>query len=193
MKSYQRLLSVFGAALLLSVSAGCGGNSSGSTSQEVSAVSSPAVSVSEETSAPVSEPAESSEETSAPVSEPAESSEKTSAPVSELVETSTDSSSSAINDMRHPDYLLGKWVLKLDTSDMEPSELEAAKVRMATTSVILKSDGSAVGISGESRIEGQWGESNAYIYLELGGSTEVFGYYVDTLVSINYPGMYFVK
>ena len=96
-------------------------------------------------------------------------------------------------DMAHPSDLVGKWSLKLETSDLTASELSDAEERMKRTSITLRLDGTAFGDYGGSTIDGAWGVQSGYVYIILGSATEVFAYYIDTLVSVNYPGMYFVK
>ncbi|MEE3405870.1 MAG: hypothetical protein VZR73_17480, partial [Acutalibacteraceae bacterium] len=68
-----------------------------------------------------------------------------------------------------------------------------ASERMANTSMILYANGTAVGITYDSRIDGEWGEANGYVYVTLGTATEYFRYYVDTLESMNYAGMSFIR
>ena len=68
-----------------------------------------------------------------------------------------------------------------------------ASERMANTGMILNADGTAVGIAYDSRIDVEWGESGGYVYVTLGSVTEYFRYYIDTLDSVNYAGMSFVR
>ena len=95
--------------------------------------------------------------------------------------------------MAHPNDLVGKWSLKLDTTQLSGSDLSSAEDRMAHTSIVLNLDGSAAGIYGDATVRGAWGVQNGYIYIVIGEATEVFVYDLDTLVSVNYEGMSFVK
>ena len=96
--------------------------------------------------------------------------------------------------LSHPDYIVGKWSLRLETSDLEGEKLDDANDRMASTSMVLAADGTATGIYKESLLKGYWGEENGYVYISFtGDEPETFGYIIDTLVSVNYQGMTFVK
>ena len=218
MKRYGKILSVVAAAAMLLSLAACGQSGENPSNGEQSNVpqSSPAESIIE-SEAPQSSPAESTVQSEMPQSVPSES-----APVSETPQTSpsdssveseasqispaecgtdsnpessiTEISSYGLESFNHPDYVVGKWSLLLDTSDLSEEKLEDAKQRMIDTSMVLNADGTAVGLYKESRIKGYWGEQGGYIYVSLGGDDpEAFGYYIDTLVSITYQGMSFVK
>lgn len=142
-----------------------------------------------ESTAPQSSTQVSASERTEPQSSPEESSNENSSQAS-----NTEVSSYGLESFSHPDYIVGKWSLKLETSELEGEKLDEAKQRMLDTSMVLNSDGTAVGIYNESRIKGYWGAQSNYIYVSLGGDDpEVFSYYIDTLVSINYQGMSFVK
>lgn len=96
-------------------------------------------------------------------------------------------------EMAHPSDLVGKWSLKLETSELTSDEMKSAEERMKNTSIMLNTDGSAVGLYGDARVKGAWGVQNGYVYVILGEATEIFRYYIDTLISVNYQGMSFVK
>ena len=96
-------------------------------------------------------------------------------------------------EMAHPSDLVGKWSLKLETSELTSDEMKSAEERMKNTSIMLNTDGSAVGLYGDERVKGAWGVQNGYVYVILGEATEIFRYYIDTLISVNYQGMSFVK
>ncbi len=109
------------------------------------------------------------------------------------VEESRQSAVTSAIEGNHPSYLVGHWALKLDTSGLEDDAQSEASERMANTSMILYANGTAVGITYDSRIDGEWGEANGYVYVTLGTATEYFRYYVDTLESMNYAGMSFIR
>ena len=96
-------------------------------------------------------------------------------------------------EMAHPSDLVGKWSLKLETAELTSDEMKSAEERMKNTSIMLNTDGSAVGLYGDARVKGAWGVQNGYVYVILGEATEIFRYYIDTLISVNYQGMSFVK
>ena len=125
---------------------------------------------------------------------------ETSSVVSETVSNTEESGTSSVvseqtsvPEGNHPSSLVGRWSLKLDTTDLESSLLQEASERMASTAIVLNADGTAVGIAGDDRINGEWGESGGYVYVTLGEATEYFQYYIDTLISMNYEGMSFVR
>lgn len=109
------------------------------------------------------------------------------------VEESRQSAVTSAIEGNHPSYLVGHWALKLDTSGLEDDAQSEASERMANTSMILYANGTAAGITYDSRIDGEWGEADGYVYVTLGTATEYFRYYVDTLESMNYAGMSFIR
>ena len=218
MKRYGKILSALAAAAILLSLAACGqsGENSSAGEQSQTPQSSPAESITESeapqsspaestahSETPQSSPAESITESEVPQSSPAESSTESETPQSSPAESSTESSEQpsiteistyGLESFKHPDYLIGKWSLQLDTTDLSEEKKEEAKQRMLDTSMVLNRDGTAVGIYQTSRIKGYWGEQGGYVYVALGGDEpQAFGYYVDTLVSLTYQGMSFVK
>ena len=199
----KKLFLMISAALMLCTAAACSSQSSGSegssgagtvSATQSAAESSDAPSTAESSDAPsaAESAAESSDAPSA--AESAGSSDVTSENVSiPDVSGSESSVSYGTENMAHPNDLVGKWSLKLETSGLESSGIADAEQRMKNTSITLKLDGSAVGDYGGSAVAGAWGVQSGYVYIILGDATEVFTYYIDTLVSVNYPGMYFVK
>ena len=204
MKRYGKILSALAAAAILLSLAACGqsGENSSAGEQSQTPQSSPAESITE-SEAPQSSPAESTVQSETPQSSPAESITESEVPQSSPAESSTESSEQpsiteistyGLESFKHPDYLIGKWSLQLDTTDLSEEKKEEAKQRMLDTSMVLNRDGTAVGIYQTSRIKGYWGEQGGYVYVALGGDEpQAFGYYVDTLVSLTYQGMSFVK
>ena len=212
----KKLFLMISAAFMLCTAAACSSQSSGSegssgagtvSATQSAAESSDAPSTAESSDAPsaaesaakssdapsaAESAAESSDAPSA--AESAGSSDVTSENVSiPDVSGSESSVSYGTENMAHPNDLVGKWSLKLETSGLESSGIADAEQRMKNTSITLKLDGSAVGDYGGSAVAGAWGVQSGYVYIILGDATEVFTYYIDTLVSVNYPGMYFVK
>lgn len=198
MKQISRKIAVPACALMLALAAGCG-NGKQETSAGESAPASSQLSA-ESITQPQASAAEASTQASVEGSR-AQSSEMSKADVSEVSDvinqsSQTESSSAADEELlklEHPRELVGNWVLKLDTKDMSNEEKKAAQERMDNTSVTLHADGRAVGYSSGVQIPGCWGVKNDYIYLDLDGAMEAFTYYVDTLVSVSYSGMYFVR
>ena len=222
MKRYGKILSVLAAAAMLMSFAACGQsgeNSSNSEQSNAPQSSTPESTI--ESEAPQSSPAESAAQSEMPQSSPAESAAQSEMPQSSPAESSTESevpqsspaesvtesgtesseqpsiteiSSYGLESYKHPDYLIGKWSLVVETSELSGEQLENAIQRMKDTSIVLNRDGTAVGIYQTSRIKGYWGEQGGYVYVALGGDEpQAFGYYVDTLVSLTYQGMSFVK
>ena len=193
--SLIKLLTAASAAMLICTAGGCG-DKTPSASDEPSQVQSAASETSEE-STPESSAVQ---EGSAGQQDAQEGSAE---PVGPTISTAEGSEGSArteesagqygTEEMQHPSYCVGKWSLKLDTSGMESDELSDAKERMSNTSMVLNTDGTASGLYAGGVVKGGWGVEGGYIYVVLGGATEVFRYYIDTLESMNYPGMYFVK
>ena len=179
------------AAVTVGILSACTGtttqNTASSVLSAISAVSSTAsdTDVTESTE-PIGSVAESRTEQS---TAPAESSITSDTAVEESRQSAV---TSAIKG-NHPSYLVGQWALKLDTSGLEDDAQSEASERMANTSMILYANGTAVGITYDSRIDGEWGEANGYVYVTLGTATEYFRYYVDTLESMNYAGMSFIR
>ena len=204
MKRYGKILSALAAAAILLSLAACGqsGENSSAGEQSQTPQSSPAESTAH-SETPQSSPAESTVQSETPQSSPAESITESEVPQSSPAESSTESSEQpsiteistyGLESFKHPDYLIGKWSLQLDTTDLSEEKKEEAKQRMLDTSMVLNRDGTAVGIYQTSRIKGYWGEQGGYVYVALGGDEpQAFGYYVDTLVSLTYQGMSFVK
>ena len=179
------------AAVTVGILSACTGtttqNTTSSVLSAISAVSSTAsdTDVTESTE-PIGSVAESRTEQS---TAPAESSITSDTAVQE----SRQSAATSAIEGNHPSYLVGHWALKLDTSGLEDDAQSEASERMANTSMILYANGTAVGITYDSRIDGEWGEANGYVYVTLGTATEYFRYYVDTLESMNYAGMSFIR
>ncbi|MBQ9461476.1 MAG: hypothetical protein IJU51_06135 [Clostridia bacterium] len=197
----KRLAAVIAASLLMSTAAAC-------SSQDTSKGSSQSPAPESQAASDVQSQAESSGENSLPETESTgESSvsvsgtsgtDESSGTVSEnvsVIEVSEDESSVTYGteNMSHPSDLVGKWSLKLDTTELSGSDLSDAEDRMKHTSILLRLDGSAVGDYGGATVDGAWGVQSGYVYIILGSATEAFTYYIDTLVSVNYPGMSFVK
>ncbi len=177
----KKLFLMISAALMLCTAAACSSQSSGSEGSSGAGTVSATQSAAESSDAPsAAESAGSSDVTSENVSIPD-------------VSGSESSVSYGTENMAHPNDLVGKWSLKLETSGLESSGIADAEQRMKNTSITLRLDGSAVGDYGGSAVAGAWGVQSGYVYIILGDATEVFTYYIDTLVSVNYPGMYFVK
>jgi|GEM_PF-4585361 predicted component of type VI protein secretion system len=112
---------------------------------------------------------------------------------SETVSSDITQESGSNPNINHPSYLVGKWSLKIDMTHLESSEQAEAAKRMEKTAMVLNADGTVVGIYGENRTKGQWGENDGYVYVTLKDETEYFSASFDTLESMNYPGMSFVK
>lgn len=195
MKKYTKLFSLLTVTAMICSFSACSQNNTSENSSAVSMASS-AESSSEESKTQDSIPSESkAQESSSEESKPDESTQTESVPVqSSITETSEEVSTYGLENYAHPDYMVGKWSLVLETSDLTSEQVSEAEDRMKSTSMVLAADGTATGIYNESRIKGAWGEQNGYVFVSFGGDEpETFGYYVDTLVSLNYHGMSFVK
>ncbi len=92
-----------------------------------------------------------------------------------------------------PDYLVGEWKLKLDVESAEESIKKAAEERMSKTSIVLYSDGKAMGCYGESSVAGFWGVAGDHLYISLNDIKEKFEFTKDIITSVNNPDMSFVK
>lgn len=176
-KSIKRLIPVL--ALSAALLAGCSGQNNNQTASSV-----PVSAVSE------SSHAESTQSASSQSVTPSVPAEESSTAVSDNSAVSQTTSQSQVN---YPSYLVGKWSLSLDTTQLDASAQADASNRMENTAIVLNANGTATGISNGSTVQGEWGESGGYVYITLGTDTEYFQYYVDTLVSMNYQGMSFVR
>ncbi len=200
MRLYGKIISVIAAAATLLCLSACGQSDSNTSSAAESTQQSSTSQSSTDVSSAMSETAQSSPAESETVqNSPQESREESKTSGNESsggAEQSgvTEMSTYGLEGLSHPDYIVGKWSLRLETSDLEGEKLDDANDRMASTSMVLAADGTATGIYKESLLKGYWGEENGYVYISFtGDEPETFGYIIDTLVSVNYQGMTFVK
>ncbi len=195
MKKYLSILVIL--ALAMVTAAGCGQQDSGASSSSDEQTSQVSVPEASDETSEIVDPVFTNDSTGtqSEVSQ-AEASLVTSSAgsdVSEYEYSAQDSDPYNLKSMSHPDACVGKWSLRLDTSELEASDVSAAKIRMETTSMTFKADGTVVGVNELGTTTGYWGAYNGCVYVTMGGYTEEFTYYVDTLVSTAYKGMSFVK